>query len=107
MDICTTTSTRGTTLLPRVAASPLPADFARPSATSLRIAGSALAEAPRWRGPALPCGPTTQPFTASTQGGAVAATDAAPVTDHAVIDLMVTDHPYSTRLGPFSCRPPV
>lgn len=36
------------------------------------------------------------------QGGAMAATGRA-----AVIDLMVTDHKYSTRLGPSACSPPV
>ena len=106
METCTTTSTRGTTLLSRVAVSPQRGGLVRPRVTStLRIAPLALAKAARWRAGAPDRGLASQPFSAFHQGGAV--TDAAPVADPSVIDLMVTDHPYSTRLGPFSCRPPV
>ena len=43
------------------------------------------------------------PVPASFQGGAMATTTGPA----AVIDLMVTDHTYSTRLGPSPCSPPV
>lgn len=108
MEICTSSSTRGTTLLSRVVLSQQPAGVVRPqTAPTTRITASAVAEATRWRGGVRVDDLTAQPFAAVTQGGAVAITGAAPVTDLAVIDPMVTDHPYSTRLEPFPCRPPV
>jgi hypothetical protein len=78
---CTTASSRATTLL-----------SCAPQAQV--VAPTALRRG--WQASA------TAPVFASFQGGAIAATGTAPV-----IDLMVTDHQYSTRLGPSSCSPPV
>lgn len=108
MEICTNTSTPATTLLSRVVLSQQPGGVVRPqTAPTTLIAASALAEATAWRGRASTCGSAAQPSAAFGQGGAVAGSGAASVTDHRVADLMVTDHPYSTPLGPLSCRPPV
>jgi len=101
VDVCTITSTRGTRLLSRVVLSQQPAGVVRPqTAPTTQIPVSAFAGTSDRRGRVLPC--DAQPSATFDQGGAVAAIGAAPVTD-----LMVTDHPYSTRLGPLSCRPPV
>jgi hypothetical protein len=105
METCTNTSTRGTTLLPRVVLSPQPAGVVRLQAAPAPGV-TTLATQSRWRATSARSLAATT-FAGSIQGGAVAASDAAPVTTPSVIDLMVTDHPYSTRLGPSSCRPPV
>jgi hypothetical protein len=107
METCTYASTRGTTLLPHVVLSAQPAGVVRrQAAPALGVTTPATAKQTRGRAASVRSH-TARSFAGFTQGGAVAATSAAPVTSPSVIDLMVTDHPYSTRLGPFSCRPPV
>lgn len=113
MEICTDTSTRGTTLLSRVVLAQQPGGVVRPQAAPTTwIDVAATAAALGRRGRALTCDPAASPFAACVQGGAVAGSGAAAVIDHLiadrmVADSMVTDHPYSTRLGPLSCSPPV
>jgi hypothetical protein len=89
MASCTDTSSRATTLL---SCPPLTAGALRP----VTAPGAQVAARRGWQATSI------APVFGSFQGGAIAATGTAAVTD-----LMVTDHTYSTRLGPPSCSPPV
>ena len=80
MDICTLTRTRATTLPSR--------------------ALGAVASA--WQGRKLVGAPLANPSAVAFQGGAIVVAGMA-----AVSAFMVTDHPYTTRLGSASCSPPV
>ena len=92
MASCTDTSSRATTLLSCPPPRPLTGEALRP----VTAPGAQDAARRGWQATSI------APVSGSFQGGAVAATGTAAVTD-----LMVTDHPYSTRLGPPTCSPPV
>jgi hypothetical protein len=92
MDSCTTTSPRATTLLSRLPLQPTTLEALRP----VTVPAAQVAARRGWQATSI------APVFGGFQGGAIAATGTAAVTD-----LMVIDHPYSTRLGPPSCSPPV
>ena len=89
MASCTDTSSRATTLLSCPPLRPMTGE-------ALPVAGVQVAARRGWQATSI------APVFGGFQGGAIAATGTAAVTD-----LMVTDHTYSTRLGPPSCSPPV
>jgi len=80
MEICTFTRTRATTL---------------PSRALGAVAST-------WQGRGPVDVPVAKPSVVALQGGAIAVKRMAPVSA-----FMVTDHPYTTRLGSPSCSPPV
>jgi hypothetical protein len=92
MDSCTTTSPRATTLLSRLPLQPTTLEALRP----VTVPAAQVAVQRGWQATSI------APVFGGFQGGAIAATGTAAVTD-----LMVIDHTYSTRLGPPSCSPPV
>jgi hypothetical protein len=92
MASCTDTSSRATTLLSCPPLRPMTGEALRP----VVAAGVQVAARRGWQATSI------APVFGGFQGGAIAATGTAAVTD-----LMVTDHTYSTRLGPPSCSPPV
>jgi|SRR3712207_5525534 len=98
----TITSTRETTLLSRAVLMQRTRGVVRPqTAPTGPVPATALSVATDWRGRGHSCARLAIACDAQFQGGAVAGFGVS------VTDLMVTDHPYSTRLGPISCRPPV
>ncbi len=92
MASCTDTSSRATTLLSCPPLRPMTGAELRP----VTAPGAQVASRRGWQATSV------APVFGGFQGGAIAVTGAAAVTD-----LMVTDHTYSTRLGPPSCSPPV
>jgi hypothetical protein len=96
MASCTDTSNRWTTLLSATPLRPVVGAALRP-VLAPRPQGADAATSPRgWRAACV------APDFGGFQGAAMAPTGQA-----AAIDLMVTDHKYSTRLGSSSCSPPV
>lgn len=92
MASCTDTSARATTLLSCPPLRPMTRAALRP----VTAPGARVAARRDWQATSI------APVFGGFQGGAVAATGTAAVTD-----LMVTDHLYSTRSGPPTCSPPV
>jgi hypothetical protein len=102
MEVSTVTSTRETTLLSSAVLLPSQAQLRPQTALRCPVDAAAMADASAWRGrPTTGINGTDAP-TAAFQGGAIAGLGFADVLDH-----MVTDHKYSTRLGSSSCSPPV
>jgi hypothetical protein len=102
MESCTVTGTRETTLLSGVVL--LPSESAlRPQPVPGCLVGlPSTTDAAGWRArPDTDVQGIPAPV-AAFQGGAVTGLGFANVLDH-----MVTDHKYSTRLGSASCSPPV
>jgi hypothetical protein len=97
MASCTDTSSRATTLLSCPPLRPMTGAALRP----VTAPGARVAARRGWQATSI------APVFGGFEGGAIAATGTAAVTDLMVTDLMVTDHTYSTRLGPPSCSPPV
>jgi hypothetical protein len=102
MEISTLFSTRETTLLSSAVLLPSEAQPRPQTALRCLVDAAATADAASWRGrPATGSNGTDAP-TAGFQGGAITGLGFTDVLDH-----MVTDHKYSTRLGSSSCSPPV
>ena len=102
MEISTVLSTRETTLLSGVVLLPSEAALRPQPAPGCLVGLPSTTDAAGWRArPDTDVQGITAPV-AAFQGGAVTGLVFANVLDH-----MVTDHKYSTRLGSSSCSPPV